>query len=448
MDNTEVPYFTNAKEGYVPAKLAQRNSATQPLRLLQFVVRHVIPDVLQFLVRLVPLLLQGLVGLVLPAQKKSIRGQTALVTGGANGLGRALCLRLAREGCQVAVVDIDLPGAQRTAEDVRQLGVKAEAFLADIASSEEVDRLRLAVETKLGPVDVLVNNAGLLAVLSLSEGKATDLERIINVNLLSHFWYAVRALMESLNSELRMDGLEHELHTTCVYPSLIATRQEFMDMLDSYNYLKRVYVFTPEQVAEQIVAGVLVNKREVFVPNILALLCKQFECLPSGLRHLLVRTTIRAFMEGMKERRRGHILAVSSIMGYIALPRSVSYAATKFAVRGMMQALQRELTMDGFGEEIFTTTVFPTFIATRKELMDLLNELSFDEKLAILTPEEAAGEAVEGMLHGHTRVLAAPFFIRLFIYLTDLLPCALSSLLLETITGKLPQLTKRTENGA
>uniref|UniRef100_A0AAG5D5G5 Short-chain dehydrogenase/reductase 3 n=1 Tax=Anopheles atroparvus TaxID=41427 RepID=A0AAG5D5G5_ANOAO len=346
MDNTEVPYFTNAKEGYVPAKLAQRNSATQPLRLLQFVVRHVIPDVLQFLVRLVPLLLQGLVGLVLPAQKKSIRGQTALVTGGANGLGRALCLRLAREGCHVAVVDIDLPGAQRTAEDVRQLGVKAEAFLADIASSEEVDRLRLAVETKLGPVDVLVNNAGLLAVLSLSEGKATDLERIINVNLLSHFW------------------------------------------------------------------------------------------------------TIRAFMEGMKERRRGHILAVSSIMGYIALPRSVSYAATKFAVRGMMQALQRELTMDGFGEEIFTTTVFPTFIATRKELMDLLNELSFDEKLAILTPEEAAGEAVEGMLHGHTRVLAAPFFIRLFIYLTDLLPCALSSLLLETITGKLPQLTKRTENGA
>uniref|UniRef100_A0AAG5D643 Hydroxysteroid 17-beta dehydrogenase 11 n=1 Tax=Anopheles atroparvus TaxID=41427 RepID=A0AAG5D643_ANOAO len=274
MDNTEVPYFTNAKEGYVPAKLAQRNSATQPLRLLQFVVRHVIPDVLQFLVRLVPLLLQGLVGLVLPAQKKSIRGQTALVTGGANGLGRALCLRLAREGCHVAVVDIDLPGAQRTAEDVRQLGVKAEAFLADIASSEEVDRLRLAVETKLGPVDVLVNNAGLLAVLSLSEGKATDLERIINVNLLSHFWtirafmpgmtarhrghivgiasiaayfpvgrfipytvtkYAVRALMESLNSELRMDGLEHELHTTCVYPSLIATRQEFMDMLGSYK---------------------------------------------------------------------------------------------------------------------------------------------------------------------------------------------------------------------
>ncbi|XP_058120399.1 uncharacterized oxidoreductase YoxD-like [Anopheles ziemanni] len=328
----EVPYFTNADEGYVPAKLAERSSKAQPLKLLQFVVRHVIPDTLHFLLQLIPLIVQAVVGLVLPAKKKSIRGQTALVTGGANGLGRALCLRLAREGCHVAVVDIDLPGAQRTAADVRQLGVKSEAFLADIASSEEVDRLRVAVETKLGPVDVLVNNAGLLAVLSLSGGNAADLERIINVNLLSHFWtirsflpgmtdrhrghivgiasiaayfpvgrfipytvtkYAVRALMEALNSELRMDGLDHELHTTCVYPSLIATRQQFMEMLDSLNFLKRFYVFTPEQVAEQIVTGVLANKREVFVPNILALFCKQFECLPSGLRHLLVRCVMR-----------------------------------------------------------------------------------------------------------------------------------------------------------
>ncbi|KFB44371.1 AGAP005166-PA-like protein [Anopheles sinensis] len=144
----------------------------------------------------------------------------------------------------------------------------------------------------------------------------------------------------------------------------------------------------------------------------------------------------------MKERRRGHILAISSIMGYIAMPRSVSYVATKFAVRGMMQALQRELAMDGFGGEILTTTVFPTFIATRKQLMDLLNELSFDEKLAILTPEEAADATVEGMLQRKTQVLAAPFFIRLFIYLSDLLPCEISNLLLHTITGKLPQLTK------
>ncbi|XP_040170827.1 17-beta-hydroxysteroid dehydrogenase 13-like isoform X2 [Anopheles arabiensis] len=330
---TEVPYFTNAENGYVPAKLAHRSAASsQPLRLLRFVVNHVIPDTVKFLLQLIPLALSGLVGLVLPSKKKSIHGHTALVTGGANGLGRALCLRLAREGCQVAVVDIDLAGAQRTVEDVRALGVKAEAFLADIANYEAVERLRLEVESKLGPVDVLVNNAGLLAVLSLSEGKPADLERIVNVNLLSHFWtirafmpgmitrhrghivgiasiaayfpvgrfipytvtkYAVRALMESLNSELRMDGLQNTIQTTCVYPALIATRQQFMDMLDKLNFLKRFYVFTPEQVAEQIVWGVLINKREVFVPNIMALFSKHFECLPAGLRHLLVSCVMR-----------------------------------------------------------------------------------------------------------------------------------------------------------
>lgn len=49
--------------------------------------------------------------------------------------------------------------------------------------------------------------------------------------------YAVRALMESLNSELRMDGLQNTIQTTCVYPALIATRQQFMDMLDKLKYL-------------------------------------------------------------------------------------------------------------------------------------------------------------------------------------------------------------------
>ncbi|XP_053676981.1 17-beta-hydroxysteroid dehydrogenase 13-like [Anopheles nili] len=331
--NAEVPYFTNAETGYVPAKLGHRTDAgTNPLRLLGFVLNHVIPDTVRFLVRLVPLILHGLVSLVLPAQRKSVRGQTALVTGGANGLGRALCLRLAQEGCNVAVVDIDLASAQRTVEDVRQLGVKAEPFLADISDYEAVERLREDVETRLGPVDVLVNNAGLLAVLSLSEGKPADLERIIGVNLLSHFWtirafmpgmitrhrghivgiasiaayfpvgrfipytvtkYAVRALMESLSSELQMDGLQDSVQTTCVYPALIATRQQFMDMLDKLNFLKRFYVFTPQQVAEQVVQGVLTNKREVFVPSFIAFLSKQFECLPANLRHLIVSCMMR-----------------------------------------------------------------------------------------------------------------------------------------------------------
>ncbi|XP_049545418.1 17-beta-hydroxysteroid dehydrogenase 13-like isoform X1 [Anopheles darlingi] len=342
----EVAYFTNTETGYVPAKLGQRSSQVKPLRIIQFVVQEVIPDVLKFIVCLIPLIVNGLIGLILPFKKKSIVGQTALVTGGGNGLGRALCLRLAKEGCNVAVVDIDMVGAQRTVADVRKLGVKSEAFLADIANYEEVEKLRLAVEAALGPVDILVNNAGLLAILSITEGKPSDLERILNVNLLSHFW------------------------------------------------------------------------------------------------------TIRVFIEGMKQRRNGYILGVSSILGYIPLARCIPYVATKFGLRGMMQALQTELQIDGYDGDIQATTLFPTFIATRKELMDLVSDVGLNDKFDFLTPEEVAKEAIDGMLRGKTTVFVASFFVRIFMFLIDLLPTAFTILVIKTATGKLPSLANRAKKDA
>ncbi|XP_050098396.1 uncharacterized oxidoreductase YoxD-like [Anopheles aquasalis] len=342
----EVTYFTNAETGYVPAKLGQRSSQQKPMRILQFVVQDVIPDVVKFIVCLIPLILNGLIGLILPPKKKSIVGQTALVTGGGNGLGRALCLRLAKEGCNVAVVDIDMVGAQRTVSDVRKLGVKAEAFLADIANYEEVEKLKLAVEDALGPVDILVNNAGLLAISSITEGKPSDLQRILNVNLLSHFW------------------------------------------------------------------------------------------------------TIRVFIDEMKQRRSGYILAVSSILGYIPMARCIPYVGTKFALRGMMQALHNELKIDGYEGDIQATTLYPTFIATRKELMDLIRDVGLDEKIAFLTPEEVAKEAIDGMLRGKTSVHASSIFIRTLLLLIDLLPTAFTSLLIKTVTGKLPPLASRAKKDA
>ncbi|XP_058054789.1 17-beta-hydroxysteroid dehydrogenase 13-like [Anopheles bellator] len=327
----DVGYFTNTENGYVPAKIGQRRTGIRSRHLFNFVLHDVIPDALKFIARLIPLILHGVVDLFVPAKKKSIHGQTALVTGGGNGLGRALCLRLAKEGCHVAVADIDMAAAQRTAVDLRKQGVKSEAFLADVGNYDEVVKLKNDVENALGPVDILVNNAGLLAIASLTEGKPSDIERIINVNLTSHFWtirafkpgmitrerghivgiasiaarfpvgrfipytvtkYGVRALMESLNSELRMDGLHEKLYTTCVYPALIATRQQFMDLLDKLKFLSRFYVFTPDHVADEVVKGMLINKREVFVPSILTLVCKQFENLPSGLKHLLLSTIL------------------------------------------------------------------------------------------------------------------------------------------------------------
>ena len=84
-------------------------------------------------------------------------GKVALVTGGGSGIGEAICLALAGEGARVAVVDVNREAAQFTAG----LLAKGLAIEADVADSAAVDRAVAEVESALGPLDVLVNNAGI-----------------------------------------------------------------------------------------------------------------------------------------------------------------------------------------------------------------------------------------------------------------------------------------------
>lgn len=79
------------------------------------------------------------------------------VSGGGNGLGRGLCLKLAQKGCNVAVVDIDLKAAEKTAAEIREKGVQAKAYKADVTKSNEIIKLRIDTQSDLGPVDILVS---------------------------------------------------------------------------------------------------------------------------------------------------------------------------------------------------------------------------------------------------------------------------------------------------
>ena len=87
-------------------------------------------------------------------------GKTALITGGAGGIGSATCRRFAAEGACVAVFDRDEAGAQKIANEIGASGGKAQAFACDITDRKGVDAAVAAVETALGPVAILVNNAG------------------------------------------------------------------------------------------------------------------------------------------------------------------------------------------------------------------------------------------------------------------------------------------------
>lgn len=138
----------------------------------------------------VPILLMWIVHLIIPPKPKSIAGQLALITGGSVGIGKALAMRLAREGCNIAIANRNHQEGEKTAADIRKkFGVAAKAFKVDVSKPEEVAQLKNDVESSLGDVDILVNNAGLLAVgTSLMEGADAEIQAIVDTNLTSYFW--------------------------------------------------------------------------------------------------------------------------------------------------------------------------------------------------------------------------------------------------------------------
>lgn len=124
----------------------------------------------------------------LTMKRKNIKGQLALVTGGGKGLGREICLGLAREGCNIAIVDIDASSSMQAVEDCRSLGVKAQFYLCDVSDADAIDKLKCEVIQKSGTVDILVNNAGILFSRPIVEETTENIKKMVGVNLMSVFW--------------------------------------------------------------------------------------------------------------------------------------------------------------------------------------------------------------------------------------------------------------------
>ena len=120
----------------------------------------------------------------------NIKGWVAIVTGGASGIGRQTALRLAREGAKVALVDKNLEGANKVAEEIKALGGEVMALETDITSLDEAHKMAIAVLDKFGQVDILANIAGgafpsKMGSFAQSNREIWDLN--INLNLLGTF---------------------------------------------------------------------------------------------------------------------------------------------------------------------------------------------------------------------------------------------------------------------
>ncbi len=113
----------------------------------------------------------------------SLQGKCAIVTGGAMGIGFAICYRLAEAGAAIVIADIDAHAAEKACQDLAEFGYQATAIKCDVSSETDVSSMVGNVATKLGGVDILVNNAGIYPRVPLVQMSAADVDRVVAVNI-------------------------------------------------------------------------------------------------------------------------------------------------------------------------------------------------------------------------------------------------------------------------
>ncbi len=136
------------------------------------------------------------------SQLFDLSGKSAVVTGGAKGIGQAVSFRLAEAGAGIMVSDIDMDAASKTAEEIQARGGRAEVIEAEASSSSDAEKTVQAALDAFGSVDILVNNAGIFPSSPVLETSETLWSQVIDINLKSVFLYSQaigRAMVKSGN---------------------------------------------------------------------------------------------------------------------------------------------------------------------------------------------------------------------------------------------------------
>ncbi|MFP4641785.1 MAG: SDR family NAD(P)-dependent oxidoreductase [Chloroflexota bacterium] len=117
----------------------------------------------------------------------SLSGKRAVVTGGAAGIGLAICHRLAEAGATVFIADLDARAAQDSSKELESCGYTVHFARCDVRSEEEVQRMIDTAVSAMGGIDILVNNAGVYPRIPLSEMTGADFQQALAVNLTGTF---------------------------------------------------------------------------------------------------------------------------------------------------------------------------------------------------------------------------------------------------------------------
>jgi NADP-dependent 3-hydroxy acid dehydrogenase YdfG len=249
-------------------------------------------------------------------QPRSLAGRVVAITGGARGIGRATAEALAREGARVAIGDLDTDVARRTAEEI---GPAASAFALDVTDRASFEAFVDAVEAELGPVDVLVNNAGIMALGPFVEEDDVTARRLVDINVhgvmhgmkvvLPRFTarrsghlvniasaagkapypggatycgtkYFVVGVSETVRGELRGSGVD----LSVVMPVVVDT-----ELATGVGTARGIPRIKPEDVAEAIVETLRRPRFDVHVPRSMGPLTALTAVLPRAVRELAMR---------------------------------------------------------------------------------------------------------------------------------------------------------------
>lgn len=233
-------------------------------------------------------------------RQMSLRAQTVLVTGAGSGLGRLLALGAARRlAAHVVVWDIAEDAARAVVDEIHALGVDASYDLVDLASNDSVDAAGKAVRQRIGGIDFLMNNAGVVTGKAFLEQDHDDVERTFQVNALALYRvtrqflpnmlrndfgsvtviasaasltgvarqtdyaaskWAAHGFLESLRAEMRHQG--HNIHTLSVHPFYVATGM--FAGATSPNVL--LPILAPKTVVEKIFRSIESGKKQLILP--------------------------------------------------------------------------------------------------------------------------------------------------------------------------------------
>ena len=248
-------------------------------------------------------------------QRRSLNGKVVAITGGARGIGKAIATALVRKGCRVAIGDLDLELAERTAAG---LGGGTIALGLDVTDRASFERFLEETERQLGPLDAVVNNAGIMPVTPFVEESETSIYRQVEINLhgvitgtqlaierlrprgdgyivniasqagkagvpgiatYSATKHGVVGLSEAVRAELRGSGIE----VLCVMPTVVNTE------LTSGVGQRWVKPVEASDVANEIVDAMEVPRFDVFVPRSNGILIKVLSLLPRSAREAIAR---------------------------------------------------------------------------------------------------------------------------------------------------------------